>query len=363
MTGQVVALTALSVLLIGALNLSTLINTIIVSCLMLLSCFVTRFIKDENLDHLMNIDFHEKERHNSGPYNHRIAQFFYLIQGIIIGVEVSLLYIYEILGDPLSHSPAITLLISAAMVIAGSLLLIFRFLYEFTFEKITKSYLAFTCALGFIAIPFVSVEVQGACLIFLMALTAVQFINTITAFIERVSFEELSPLWYMGEYAFIFAGIAAGVLFSWFTTFDFFGDQKLTVCCFLIILITSFSQVIIDRAAYPQLDFYEDIKRRQSLAPAMGGQQADVRGGKYWKRKLAYISRQYNLSPRQSEVFELLARGRDVTYLTSYFDISQSTAKTHVANIYQKMDVHSRQEILDIIDTVYLPDDQASEAV
>ena len=73
----------------------------------------------------------------------------------------------------------------------------------------------------------------------------------------------------------------------------------------------------------------------------------------------------YRLSPREREVLRILLKGRDAKYIMDTFYISQSTAKTHIYNIYRKLDVHSRQELLDLVDetepdTAALPEEQDS---
>lgn len=48
------------------------------------------------------------------------------------------------------------------------------------------------------------------------------------------------------------------------------------------------------------------------------------------------------------------------------FYISQSTAKTHIYNIYRKFGIHSRQELLDFVEDIEfmdfaMPDDSAEQ--
>ena len=45
-----------------------------------------------------------------------------------------------------------------------------------------------------------------------------------------------------------------------------------------------------------------------------------------------------------------LANGRTVPYIQDKLTISQSTVKTHVRNIYRKMGVKGKQELLDVIE-------------
>uniref|UniRef100_UPI0022E614DA response regulator transcription factor n=1 Tax=Eggerthella sinensis TaxID=242230 RepID=UPI0022E614DA len=57
----------------------------------------------------------------------------------------------------------------------------------------------------------------------------------------------------------------------------------------------------------------------------------------------------YGLSPRETEVFTLLAQGRTRAFIQDELVLSGSTIKTHVSHIYAKMDVHDRQEMMDLI--------------
>lgn len=62
------------------------------------------------------------------------------------------------------------------------------------------------------------------------------------------------------------------------------------------------------------------------------------------------IATAYKLSRRETEVFYLFARGRSSGRIADDLYISSGTASTHLRNIYRKLDVHSRQELLDLIE-------------
>ncbi|MFR3091955.1 MAG: response regulator transcription factor [Eggerthella lenta] len=53
--------------------------------------------------------------------------------------------------------------------------------------------------------------------------------------------------------------------------------------------------------------------------------------------------------PRETEVFDLLARGRSIPYVRDALVISRETAATHAKHVYAKLDVHSRQELIDLV--------------
>lgn len=66
--------------------------------------------------------------------------------------------------------------------------------------------------------------------------------------------------------------------------------------------------------------------------------------------RLASLASAYGLSPRETDVFMLLARGRSLPFIQQELHIATGTAQTHVRHIYGKMDVHTRQEFLDRIE-------------
>lgn len=63
----------------------------------------------------------------------------------------------------------------------------------------------------------------------------------------------------------------------------------------------------------------------------------------------AAISERCELSPREREVLSLLARGRTAGYIGKSLGIAPDTAKTHMRSIYRKLDVHTQQELIDMI--------------
>lgn len=58
------------------------------------------------------------------------------------------------------------------------------------------------------------------------------------------------------------------------------------------------------------------------------------------------------LSQRELEILCLLAKGRNAAYVQKELVISEGTVRTHMRNIYRKLDVHSQQELMDLVDTI-----------
>ncbi len=62
------------------------------------------------------------------------------------------------------------------------------------------------------------------------------------------------------------------------------------------------------------------------------------------------ITSEYNLTPREIEVFKLLARGRSGTYIQHELVVSYNTVKTHVAHIYNKLGIHNHQQLINFVE-------------
>lgn len=70
------------------------------------------------------------------------------------------------------------------------------------------------------------------------------------------------------------------------------------------------------------------------------------------ERTCTYLARQNRLSPREIEVFFLLAKGRNRAHIRDELIISDETTKTHIKNVYRKIQVHSQQELIDMVEEV-----------
>jgi DNA-binding CsgD family transcriptional regulator len=69
-----------------------------------------------------------------------------------------------------------------------------------------------------------------------------------------------------------------------------------------------------------------------------------------WKNLCVDVARLYGLSRRETEIFLLIAKGRNAEYVQKELTVSIHTAKTHISNIYHKLGVHSSQELLNLIE-------------
>lgn len=58
----------------------------------------------------------------------------------------------------------------------------------------------------------------------------------------------------------------------------------------------------------------------------------------------------YGLSEREREVLALLAKGRGTPFVAEQLGLSQNTVKAYARSLYKKLGVHSREELMDLVE-------------
>lgn len=62
------------------------------------------------------------------------------------------------------------------------------------------------------------------------------------------------------------------------------------------------------------------------------------------------VSKLYSLTQREEEIMQLYASGRSSTYIAENLFVSINTVRSHITRIYSKCEVHSRQELITLIE-------------
>lgn len=65
--------------------------------------------------------------------------------------------------------------------------------------------------------------------------------------------------------------------------------------------------------------------------------------------RCADLAARFGLTAREEEIFLLTARGHSSTFIAEQLFISASTVRFHQQNIYRKFDIHSRQDLLALV--------------
>ena len=92
-----------------------------------------------------------------------------------------------------------------------------------------------------------------------------------------------------------------------------------------------------------ELDGAEDVELSESDAKGSSVEEC-------YLQVSMEMAEEFKLSPRQTEIFVYLARGRNVQFIREKLVLSTPTVKSHVYSIYQKMDIHSHQELIDMVE-------------
>lgn len=182
-----------------------------------------------------------------------------------------------------------------------------------------------------------------------VAACALSFSFVVTTLIEylaiagHVRMSRLSPLRVIAkarrsEYAATAVGILCGFSLEAIANLDWLLAVRLSIT---LAIIYSFVFSFFHRSRFPEIGL--EAKDREN----------DVACSTWEKRCLA-ISEECGLSERQYEVLVLIAQGRSAQGVRQALSISLSTAQTHIRNIYRKVGVHSRQELITAIENTKL---------
>lgn len=92
----------------------------------------------------------------------------------------------------------------------------------------------------------------------------------------------------------------------------------------------------------------EAVSERPVASLSDGGEAEE--GVDPWQERCEAIARKAGLTPRESEIFVMMARGRNGRFIMDHFTISRNTAKSHIKHVYSKLGVHSHQELIDLVE-------------
>ncbi|WP_165253013.1 helix-turn-helix transcriptional regulator [Adlercreutzia sp. ZJ304] len=144
----------------------------------------------------------------------------------------------------------------------------------------------------------------------------------------------------------VWIGIFIGSLLSAFIWL--FSDLSFVDLMFVSIVIAS---LIVCAIAIYGLDDSVSKKQFYDLLTHRNKEEIlakeDSRTNEIFDAKFAGLTSAAKLSPREIEVFRLLAKGRNAEYISKKLVISGATAKSHIYHIYQKMGINSQQSLID----------------
>lgn len=78
---------------------------------------------------------------------------------------------------------------------------------------------------------------------------------------------------------------------------------------------------------------------------------SEERVGLTFEQSCLILAEKWGLTKRESEIVALMVKGRDKQSIAEKLYISDGTVKVHTRNIYQKMGIHSKQELIDLVES------------
>ncbi len=147
---------------------------------------------------------------------------------------------------------------------------------------------------------------------------------------------------------FIHAGDLAGVAVSFIARNMLLeGTMQLApfcaICIALVIVLVTF--VLNDRRSF-SFEMQDFPLEAESAQPST--RTNSEKAQQTFEKRIRELATHHGLTPRETQVFSLLARGRSIPYVRDELVISKETAATHAKHVYAKLGVHSRQELIDL---------------
>ena len=147
----------------------------------------------------------------------------------------------------------------------------------------------------------------------------------------------MSPVLGIGlTQGFVQLGVLAGNLLGvWAGHAVFEGTLSIFVLALGLICLISFATILVPQGprrsfAHDRFEAIDDERKTKDLCEL--------------------FAERFGLSSRERQILEYLAKGRSQPYIRDELVLSKNTVATHVKHIYQKLGVHSRQEVLDLFE-------------
>jgi DNA-binding CsgD family transcriptional regulator len=152
--------------------------------------------------------------------------------------------------------------------------------------------------------------------------------------------------------------------------------EAILLLLFIMLLLFSYRTPTLQVLFFsvPPSDFDSKVSTAgQPPAAAVPAVEAEAAGGveastleDQWRshRQLACstVADTYKLTKRETDLLYELSEGRSVSYMAERFVLSPNTVKMHIRHIYQKLDVHSKQEVIDIVNAAGELESKATDA-
>jgi DNA-binding CsgD family transcriptional regulator len=227
-------------------------------------------------------------------------------------------------------------------VFAGVVAFITTMVLKFDFRKLTYQLSLPLMALGFILITIPSVEMLGS----VVHNVGYEYFNIIlwTLWAFFGTRDDIAPAWLF----------ACGLFFMQLGQLlgSFFG-QALKASNFALESSSTLSLLAVFGILLMALFFLENRDFQKGFSLIKPGSDT-IPGEKGLRREVMVcctaIGNNHDLTSREIEVMAMLAHGFNRPQISTKLFISDETVKTHVKHIYKKLEIHSRHDLVDLVE-------------
>lgn len=202
----------------------------------------------------------------------------------------------------------------------------------------------------------------GALLLF-VTMAMIDYANR-TILTLRGSLLSVSPSYcYSKGRFFMLAGEALGWILAMLAVSPIGEHIIAIVAAGLLILETLYvalGAIVADKYSLVDTELYDEIPdeivdaseeiEAESVSDDLDSENDDQSLNYRFKKRCLATTQEYDLTPREGEILSFLARGRNAKYIAEQLFVAERTIKTHAYHIYQKMGIHSQQELISIVE-------------
>lgn len=267
----------------------------------------------------------------------------------IVGTFVSSLLLGFVIYYFLNADSPFFLICVFLTIVTASAFRIYDSLTKERYEiKQDIKFIGLVAGIGFL--PLVFIGGTGwptvAALSFVMLISFLNHLVGWTAIAEFTRVNELPPYWNFASGRLgNTAGLAAGFICGYLT----FGPE-VQASLAIPYIPSAIVLFLILVQAFILKDGYSPLFTGTDGFIGFDGQGAGDRQVGIWQKKRLMFANTYNLSPRETEVMILIVKGYNAKHVQERLSISDHTVRAHIYNIYRKADVHSKQELIDLIE-------------
>lgn len=138
-------------------------------------------------------------------------------------------------------------------------------------------------------------------------------------------------------------GIAAVITCIYGAHTGVFGTVRLAMAFILVLTVMAFFPI-------GRHHLKDGTAQVESQPAGEGLYSVQMNESELLERRCEAIAKLYQLSPRESDILVYLARGRNAAWIQEELVISPHTVKSHIYNIYRKLDIHSQQKLMSFVE-------------